>query len=300
VGTGRWKLPGTLTIPRGKGPFPALILIHGSGPNDRDETIGPNKPFRDIAWGCASEGVAVLRYEKRTKYYGAILVKDDHSLTVMEETIEDALEAARLLRTQEHIDEDMIFLLGHSLGGMLIPRIGLLDESLAGFIIMAGPTRKLEDIILQQTTYLALTDGELSEEEKKNLDTLKDQAAMIKDPSLSPDTPKKLLMGLSGAYWLDIRDYRCATTAAFISKPFFILQGARDYQVTLEDFSGWQRTLGGRKNVEFTMYEKLNHLFMKGEGKGTPQEYQIQGHVEREVIHDIVTWIRKHAGGKEE
>ena len=66
VGTGEWALPGTLTIPKGTGPFPAVVLVHGSGPNDRDETIGPNKPFKDIAWGLASRGIVVLRYDKRT------------------------------------------------------------------------------------------------------------------------------------------------------------------------------------------------------------------------------------------
>ena len=69
VGSGQWALPGTLTIPRGAGPFPGVVLVHGSGPNDRDETIGPNKPFRDLAQGLASKGIAVLRYEKRTKFY---------------------------------------------------------------------------------------------------------------------------------------------------------------------------------------------------------------------------------------
>ena len=69
VGTGEWQLPGTLTLPKGNGPFAAVVLVHGSGPNDRDETIGPNKPFKDLAWGLASQGIAVLRYDKRTKVY---------------------------------------------------------------------------------------------------------------------------------------------------------------------------------------------------------------------------------------
>src|SRR3569832_1172794 len=143
VGTGEWALPGTLTIPVGAGPFPAVVLVHGSGPHDRDETVGPNKPFKDLAWGLASRGVAVLRYEKRTKQYGAKLVSVPY-LTVKEEVVDDALAAVALLRKTEGIDAKRIFVLGHSLGGMLLPRIGLLDQNIGGLIALAGATRALE------------------------------------------------------------------------------------------------------------------------------------------------------------
>lgn len=124
IAHGRWVLPGTLSTPHGDGPFAAVVLVHGSGPQDRDETIPPNKPFRDLAWGLASQGIAVLRYEKRTKAYAASLKSEVNTFTVKEEVIDDAVEAVACLRERPEIDARRIFVLGHSLGGFLAPRIG--------------------------------------------------------------------------------------------------------------------------------------------------------------------------------
>ena len=150
VGTGEWQLPGTLTLPKGNGPFAAVVLVHGSGPNDRDETIGPNKPFKDLAWGLASQGIAVLRYDKRTKVYPEKMAALK-TLTVKEETIDDAVAAVELLRQTPNIDPQRVFVLGHSLGGYLAPRIAQADTDLAGLIILAGAARPLEDLMLEQT-----------------------------------------------------------------------------------------------------------------------------------------------------
>jgi pimeloyl-ACP methyl ester carboxylesterase len=136
VGSDEWALPGTLTLPKGDGPFPALVLIHGSGPNDRDETIGPQKPFADLAAGLASRGVAVLRFDKRTKVYGAKMAKAD--ITVKDEVIDDAIAAVGTLRSNPHVERNRVFVLGHSLGGMLIPRIAAAEPSAAGFVVVAG------------------------------------------------------------------------------------------------------------------------------------------------------------------
>ena len=130
VGNDEWKLPGGLTYPKEGGPFPVVVLVHGSGPHNRDESIGPNRPFRDLAWGLASEGVAVLRYTKRTKQYAKEIQLMSEKITVKEETIDDVLRAVITLRNEDevNINKDKIFVLGHSMGGMLIPRIGVHDQ----------------------------------------------------------------------------------------------------------------------------------------------------------------------------
>jgi dienelactone hydrolase len=154
IGHGKWVLPGIVSIPQGDGPFAAVLLVHGSGSQDRDETIPPNKPFRDLAWGLTSQGIAVLRYEKRTKVYAASMRSEMDTVTVKEEVIDDALEAVALLRDRPEIDAQQIFVLGHSLGGYLAPRIGAADPQIRGLIILAGSARPLEDVLLDQMTYV--------------------------------------------------------------------------------------------------------------------------------------------------
>jgi hypothetical protein len=289
VGTGEWALPGTLSVPVGAGPFPALVLVHGSGPNDRDETVGKEMPFRDLAWGLASRGIAVLRYEKRTREHGSKLVgvKD---LTVQQETVDDALAAAELLRHAQGIDPKRVFVLGHSLGGMLIPRIGQQDPKLAGLIVMAGAARPLEDIILEQVAYLAAADGKVTDEEKSQIESLRAEVARVK--ALKPgDTGTAL--GAPDSYWLDLRGYNPPEAAKALKAPLLILQGERDYQVTMDNFEAWKKALAGRPGVTFKSYPKLNHLFIEGEGKSTPAEYEKPGHVAEAVIADVAGWVKK-------
>ena len=293
VGSGDWALPGTLTLPRGDGPFPAVVLVHGSGPQDRDESAGPNKPFRDLAWGLASRGIAVLRYEKRTKAHAAQFTPElVAGLTVKEETIDDALAAVELLRRTPGIDPDRITVLGHSLGGYLLPRIGAADAGIAGLIVLAGFTRPMEDLVVDQMTYLAGLDGSISAGEQAALDEVAAQVARVKSPELSAATPAEdLPLGMPANYLLDLRGYDPAALAQELGRRMLILQGARDYQVTTVDFEGWKAALGSRPDVEFKLYPDLNHLFMAGKGKSSPAEYETPGNVDEQVIVDIARWI---------
>jgi dienelactone hydrolase len=294
VGTEEMALPGTLTLPKGRGPFPVVVLVHGSGPQDRDETIGPNKPFRDLARGLASRGIAVLRYEKRTKVFPTQMAAIMNTLTVKEEVVDDVLAAVALLRETSQIDPNKIFVLGHSLGGYVIPRIGKADPRIAGFIIMAGTARPLEDVVLEQFTYVFSLDGVITDVEKTSLEQLKSQVAKVKDPQLSAATAAAdLPLGVPAAYWFDLRGYQPAEVAKELKQPMLILQGGRDYQVTDADFQLWKKALSAKKNVEFKFYEGLNHLFMEGQGKSTPAEYEQAGHVAEAVIEDIANWIKK-------
>jgi dienelactone hydrolase len=281
VGEGQWKLPATLTVPAGQGPFPAIVLVHGSGPNDRDETVGGTKVFKDLAEGLASRGVVVLRYEKRTRQYSAAMA-GLASFTVEEETVEDAVKGAALLRAQPEVNPKRVFVLGHSLGGYLAPRIAEEDGKLAGLVVLAGAVRPMEDAVVDQAEYLGVS--------ADNLKTVKAVAAKIK--SLEPgDEDSPPVMGAPVAYWLDLKGYDPAALAKKLALPMLILQGERDFQVTMKDFALWKAAVGANKAVTMRAYPALNHLFVAGEGKGTEAEYRKPGHVAPEVIDDIAKFV---------
>lgn len=286
-----YLMSGTLTLPKSGSNFPAVILVHGSGPNDRDETIGGAKVFKDLAWGLASNGVAVLRYDKRTYTHGEKLMRENPNLTLDIETTDDAVYAVEFLRSRDEVS-DNIFVLGHSLGGIAAPRIAVKAKP-AGIIIMAGFARKFEELLLSQYEYLFTLDGEFDDAERKKLAELQEAVVTMLDPELSLDTPaSKLPLGAPASYWLDIRNYNPAELTRELELPVYILQGERDYQVTMEDFALWKKVLAEKKNVSFKSYPKLNHLFIPGEGKSTPSEYSEPGHVAPYVITDISKWIK--------
>lgn len=293
VGHGEWRLPSTLTLPTtGGGPWPAVVLVHGSGPNDRDETVGANKPFRDLAWGLATKGVAVLRYEKRTKAYAEKLQAAGlGQFTVQEETIDDALSAVAQLRATDGLDPKRIFIVGHSLGGTVAPRIGHADPKLAGLIILAGATRPLEDLMVEQTRYLISLNGQPSAESRAKLDELLAEVAKVKKLTPADSSSTASLLHAPPAYWLDLREHDTLAIAKELKQPLLILQGGRDYQVTEVDFNGWKESLVAQSNVTFKLYPKLNHLFIAGEGRSTPDEYEEPGHVAEGVVTDIAEWI---------
>ncbi len=291
AGAPGWPLPATLTLPRGDGPFPAVVLVHGSGPNDRDETVGAAKPFRDLAEGLASCGIAVLRYEKRTRHHSAKLAAG-RQITLREEVIDDALAALALLRRTPGIDPVRVFLLGHSLGAWTAPLIAAEDEKLAGVILLAAPARPLEQLYVEQVRYILALDGELSAADRQKLEETEREAAAAARLRESGEGPETAL-GAPRAYWQSLRGLDPLAIAARARTPLLLLHGGRDYQVTQEDFRLWQRALEGRPGAELKSYPKLNHLFQPGEGPSRPEEYARPGHMDAAVIQDLCAWIRR-------
>jgi len=290
IGAAPWELPGTLTVPAGPGPFPAVILIHGSGPNDRDETIGPNKPFKDLALGLASRGIAVLRYEKRSRQYGSKATAVEN-FTVKQEVIDDVVAAAALLRKTAGINPARIVAVGHSLGAMLIPRIAQADPQLAGLVMLSAPAVPLAEAVVRQTRYLANADGQISPEEQKQIDAAVAIADAVRRLVASDRLGGVTIGGTPASYWLDLRGYDVSKAAASLKQPLLVIQGERDYQVTMDDFATLRAALGTKPGVTLRSYPALNHLLIPGEGKSMPIEYTRAGHVAEDVVRDIAAWI---------
>lgn len=283
-------LGGTLALPRGAGPFPAVVLVHGSGPHDRDETIGPNRPFLDLARGLAAHGIAVLRYEKRSKARPGDFAGNDYTVDL--ETVDDAVAAVAALRADPAIDAARVFVAGHSLGAMMAPRIAQRAPALAGLVLLAAPARSLVDVVPQQVRYLAGLDGVVSGDEQAQIATIDAQVVATRALRAGVEPTGALLLGLPASYWLDLADYDPIALFATLPQRALVMQGSRDYQVTpADDFARWQAAFGADPRVRLVLREGLNHLFIAGNGQSGPAEYLAAGKVDAAVIDDIARWI---------
>ncbi len=294
-GSEQYPISGSLTLPEGEGPFPAVILVHGSGPSDRNEQIGPNLPFMDLAEQLSAQGVAVLRYDKRTYLYGNQLAQATE-ITVQDETIDDVVYALEYLQTLDAIRADQIYIAGHSLGGYLIPRIAEQTPTAAGYILLAASARPMEDLLLEQTAYILSLEKNLDDASKEKL--LKQTQNLVDTiKSLTPDSqvPADQLGGTPASYWLDLKDYDPTAEIKNYNKSFLVLQGGRDYQVTKTDYELWESAFDKYSDVHFRFYDNLNHLFMSGTGKSVPDEYQQKNTVDSAVGKDIAEFVLNHA-----
>lgn len=296
-------LGGTLTLPKEMEKPPVVILVHGSGSSDRDESFNGNKPFADIAHGLASRGIAVLRYDKRYYVYPDCPdVGSAENVTLREETLDDVDAAIKMMQEDERVDGSRIFVLGHSLGGCLSPAIAAEHPQLSGIISMAGSLRPLWEIVYDQNqeAVAAAEAGELTEEEQAQLAEAAEQVetdTQILRKKLDSQPDDGMLLGIPVLYWKSNKEYCGMNFIAQVEMPVLVLQGDADFQVYPEkDYVLWQETLADRENAVFHLYEGLNHLMMPTQGKRDITEYAVKGHVEEQVIDDIAEFIMDVVG----
>jgi dienelactone hydrolase len=282
------ELKGTLLQPTENNQKKLVILVHGSGPQDRDETIGENKPFKDIAEYLLKNGISSYRYDKRT--YSNPETFNDQS-TVEQETINDAVNASNYFKYNDSFKGCQIIILGHSQGAYLMPKIAE-KAQVSKYVFMAGNARPLQNILVEQYEYLhKINPSNVSEKDVQNM---KKQVDFLNSNKFNLNTPKSdLPLEQSAAYWKYLVDYKPLEAVKSIKAPMFFAQGGRDYQVTEKDFTLWKNQLKNNKSAEFKFYPALSHLFIKGSGMPSPKDYEIKGNVDEEFLKDLTQFILK-------
>jgi hypothetical protein len=281
VQIGKFKLPGELTIPKGKGPFPGIILISGSGPSDMDESIGANKPFKDLAYGLSTMGIVVLRYDKRTYVYGKE-VKPANAKNVY---LEDANSAINFMKSLPYVKD--IFVLGHSLGAYLAPEIAYKNKDIKGIIMLAAPARSMATISIEQLEYIKSLTKDQSEKDKIN--KIIEKLKLIEEHKMKDS---EYVMGAPASYYYNLNKYSPTKILKNFTKKVLICQGGKDYQVSKKDFDIFKNMFASNKLFTFKWYPSLSHIFTPVTGIPSPSNYQEASHVDKKVIDDIITWIK--------
>lgn len=298
---GQYPLNGLLTLPEGEGPFPAAVLVHGSGSSNMDEKVGKMTPFRDLAEGLVSQGIACLRYDKRSFAHGLKMIRDKSlMITVKEETIDDAISAVNLLKADPRINPGQVFLIGHSMGAMLAPRIDAEGGNCRGLVLLAGTPRKLEEVLKDQVEeQLVQMPALVRKLSEKRMHQLIAQFDGMYDLSDEEAKTKKIGGGTTLYYFKEMGEHPAEDYLKDLQKPLLILQGGRDFQVKVDvDYRGYQDLLAGKPNVTFRLFEELNHCFVPAiytDISKAKKEYSTERHIGPEVITRIAGWIHENA-----
>ena len=297
VGEGtKYPLKGILTLPENASDqVPAVVFVHGSGSSNMDEKVGKLTPFKDLAEGLAELGIASIRYDKRSFAHPFKMLREK-VITVREETIEDAILATELLRRDSRIDKDNIFIAGHSMGGMLAPRIDAEGGNYKGLILMAGSPRTLGEIMLDQNEEVMRSGkGVLQWYVKTQVVKISAMFEGMYELSDEEAKKKKLGNGTTLYYFKEMGVHPASEYLLKLEKPVMIMQGEKDFQATLEkDFAAYKELLEDKKNVTFKVYENLNHLFVNsvyGNIMKAMKEYKVEQHIGKSVIKDLADWI---------
>lgn len=295
----KYPLKGVLTLPDCVSqPVPAVVFVHGSGASNMDEKVGKLTPFKDLAEGLAKHGIASIRYNKRSFSHGFKMLRDKSlPITVKTETIEDAILATEMLRNDARIDSEKIFIIGHSMGGMLAPRIDSEGGNYKGLILMAGSPRKLEEIMIDQNhMVLNSTKGLVKWIVKKQISKINGMFEGLYQLSDEEAKKKKMGGGTTLYYFKEMGERPASNYLLNTEKPVLIMQGEKDFQATVEkDFEAYKQILADKNNVTFRLYKNLNHAFVPsvyGNIMKAKQEYNIEQHIGEDVISDIANWIK--------
>lgn len=285
---------GVLSLPKAQQNVPLVIIVGGSGGTDKDGTLGPNKPYKDIAWALAAKGIAVYRYDKRTANPANLKgIKNLNDFLLYEEYVEDLKNIVAYFSEDKRINPKQIFIAGHSQGGFMLPYFTKACPKIKGVISLAGNYSNVVDLMAYQFEYLKqfLPDSA----SKQAYDVLIKKAEYMKLNISSTQINKdSMIPGLTMAYVKDMMTNGPEKLHVVLhKKPALFIQGERDYQVPMSEFELWKKAMQKSCCSTFISYPKLNHLLMEGEGISKPTEYNKPNNVPEYVVDEIATWVKK-------
>ena len=301
------ELAGTLTLPEKSGKFPAVILISGSGPQNRDEEIFGHKPFLVLSDYLTTKGIAVLRYDDR----GTAASTGDFSKANTSNFANDAEAALKYLLDRPEIDPNKIGILGHSDGGVVAPMVASRNENVAFIVLLAAPGIPGDQLLLEQKRLLSeamgYTESQYSSGLKFNQGAFniiknapddeveEDLIIYFKENGIQSENQiEKLLKQLNAPYMRFFIQYDPESSLENTSCPVLAINGSKDLQVAAEsNLLAIENSLKKGENKNFTIkkVEGVNHLFQEAE-TGLTQEYgQIEQTISPEVLNLIGSWV---------
>ena len=292
-----YPLNGLLTLPDDLSkPVPAVVMVHGSGSSNMDEKVMKLTPFKDLAEGLAQHGVASLRYDKRSFAHGRKMMKEG-PITVKEETVDDAIKAVEMLKTDPRIDHDNVYILGHSMGAMLAPRIDAEGGDVKGLIMMAGSPYRMEDIVIRQLKQATQSNSLMKYIGNLELKIFGKKFDGLYQMSEQEAKKKKFSGGVSLYYFQEMGRKTACDYLLENNKPVLIMQGGKDFQVLADDdYKEFEKQLSGRENTYFKLYPELNHLFVNGiysDILKASKEYSTERRIGDDVIQDIADFVNQ-------
>jgi fermentation-respiration switch protein FrsA (DUF1100 family) len=301
-------LSATLTLPSGSGPFPAVLLVSGSGPQDRDESLLGHRPFFVLADYLTRHGIAVLRADDR----GVGKSKGNFAAATSVDFASDAEAGIAYLLSRAEVNKRKIGLVGHSEGGLIAPIVAARNSAVAFIVLMAGPGVPGDEILVAQSVLIAEASGVGRDQAEKNGAELRQTIAVVKrekDGAAVETKLRELLAGRIPAPQLDAQiraltapwfryfiEYDPAPTLRTVKCAVLAIAGEKDLQVPPKQNLAAIRTAlqaGGNKDVEVEELPGLNHLFQTAK-TGSPAEYgQIEETISPMALDRIARWISR-------
>lgn len=298
-GQSGWLLPATIRLPDDGKPVATAVMLHGSGPQDRDGRVGQTTIFRDLAEQLARNGIATFRYEKRTRQH-ALKLSAQGDVTLEEEVIDDALSALRTVATRPELASTCTILLGHSLGAYLAPHVFETDrqQSIKAMVLLAPPARPVAQVALEQIEYL-LTDSEQSSGAVAVLDAERQRlrkwlANSSSDTITDADMPRTF----GPSAWRFFKGYDPIAVWGKHRPPVLALFAEKDYQVTQADQQAWQSAANGQPQLQVKVIKGASHVFTPSVGNPTPRQYDIPAQVVPAVSETINRFVKQYCREK--